>query len=119
MDMRTPLAIVSISAFGFLGMAPAGAASEPFHCRLGQTEAFLPELQTNSGYRWIECLVTGPDVAEVESVAVNNGKCQSFDYWYAGRSFNRGEKIIIPYACMSPVNVTISANGLYWPTGIH
>ncbi len=96
------------------GAVPA-AAGGPFQCRLRETEAFLPELQTYSGYRWIECRVVGYDVATVEGVAVNNGKCQSFDHWYAGRSFERGQAIVIPYACMSPVEVTISANGLYWP----
>ena len=52
--------------------------------------------------------------ADVEGVAVNNGKCQTFDYWYAGRRFLRGEPIYIPYACMSPVKVTIAANRLMW-----
>ncbi len=98
-----------------LGAGPAAAGDGPFQCRLRETEAFLPELQTYSGYRWIECLVVGPEIADVEGVAVNNGKCQSFDYWYAGRSFARGQAINIPYACMSPVEVTIAANGLYWP----
>jgi hypothetical protein len=102
-------------SIALVGSAPAKAQAKPFACRLLETEAFLPELQTFSGYRWIECLVVGPAVAEVEGVAVNNGKCQTFDYWYAGRSFARGEAIYIPYACMTPVNVTISANGLFWP----
>lgn len=101
-----------------LGASPASAGAGPFQCRLLETQAYLPELQTFSGYRWIECLVVGPDVAEVEGVAVNNGKCQSFDYWYAGRSFAKGESIYIPYACMSPVDVTISANGLWWPVSL-
>lgn len=95
--------------------APAEAGGGPFFCRLSETAAFLPELQTSSGYRWIECRVLGPATAEVEGVAVNNGKCNSFDYWYAGRSFAPGQAIYIPYACMSPISVTISANGYYWP----
>lgn len=100
------------------GAAPAHAGDGPFFCRLRETEAFLPELQTFSGYRWIECRVIGPAVAEVEGVAVNNGKCQSFDYWYAGRSFAPGQAIYIPYACMTPVSVTIAANGLMWPVAL-
>jgi hypothetical protein len=93
---------------------PAFAFELPFRCRLRETTTFLPELSTYSGYRWIECLVTGLDAAEVEGVSVNNGKCQTFDYWYAGRSFVRGQPIYIPYACMSPIRVTIAANGLMW-----
>jgi hypothetical protein len=99
-----------------LGLAlTAPVAAGPFQCVRRETIAYLPELQTSSGYRWIECLVLGPATAEVESVAVNNGKCKSFDYWYAGRSFAPGQLIVIPYACMSPVEVTISANGFWWP----
>lgn len=96
------------------GRQPAHADELPFQCNLRDTTAFLPELLTYSGYRWIECRVTGLDVADVEGVSVNNGKCQTFDYWYAGRSFDRGQPILIPYACMSPVRVTIAANGLMW-----
>lgn len=98
----------------FLGQQPARAGEAPFQCRLQETTAFLPELRTYSGYRWIECRVSGLEVAEVEGVAVNNGKCQTFDYWYAGRNFSRGQPIYIPYACLSPIKVTIAANGLMW-----
>lgn len=98
-----------------LATTPAHAGGGPFSCKLRETAAQLPELQTFSGYRWIECRVLGPAVAEVESVAVNNGKCKTFDYWTAGRSFAPGEAINIPYACMSPISVTIAANGLFWP----
>ena len=96
------------------GPRPAAATEAPFRCKLCETAAFLPELRTFSGYRWIECRVLGPEVAEVEGVVVNNGKCQTFDYWYAGRNFVRGQPIYIPYACLSPIKVTIAANGLMW-----
>ncbi|WP_442754306.1 hypothetical protein ACNHKD_15115 [Methylocystis sp. JAN1] len=92
--------------------APASAGSQPFSCRLRKTVAPLPELDTFSGYRWIECRVVGMEVAEVAGVAVNKGNCQSFDYWYAGRTFVAGETINIPYACISPVSVAIQANGV-------
>ncbi|WP_424361840.1 hypothetical protein [Methylocystis parvus] len=92
--------------------APALAGPQPFACRLRETLAPLPELATFSGYRWIECRVVGMEVAAVDGVAVNNGNCQSFDYWYAGRSFVAGDVINIPYACMSPVSVAIQANGI-------
>ncbi len=95
--------------------APAGAEPPPFACRLRETQAFLPELATFSGYRWIECRVIGPEIANVDGVVVNGGRCQTFDYWFAGRSFARGDAINIPYACMSALNVTIAANGLLWP----
>lgn len=98
----------------FAGQRPAAATELPFQCSLRETTAILPELRTYSGYRWIECRVTGLDVADVEGVAVNNGKCQTFDYWYAGRNFVQGQPIFIPYACMSPIKVTIAANGLMW-----
>ncbi len=115
--MLEPFRATLFLSVALVSATPA-VASGPFECRLMETQAFLPELRTWSGYRWIECLVVGPEVAEVESVAVNNGKCQSFDYWYAGRSFARGQAIHIPYACMTPVNVTISANGLFWPVNL-
>lgn len=107
----------TLTRMGALAMAlvaatPALAGSEIFKCRLRDTVAPLPELSTFSGYRWIECRVIGMPVAEVEGVAVNNGNCQSFDYWYAGRSFAAGEVINIPYACISPVSVAIQANGI-------
>lgn len=98
----------------FFGQQAALAGEAPFQCRLRETTAFLPELRTYSGYRWIECRVSGLETADVEGVAVNNGKCQTFDYWYAGRSFSRGQPIYIPYACLSPIKVTIAANGLMW-----
>lgn len=116
--MLKPVFVSLFSSVALLCAAPAAAGSGPFLCRRMETTAFLPELQTSSGYRWIECRVIGPEIAEVEGVAVNNGKCQSFDYWYAGRSFARGEAIYIPYACMTPVNVTISADGLFWPVDL-
>lgn len=116
--MLKPVLASLFLSVALLGAAPAAAGPDPFLCRRMETDAFLPELQTFSGYRWIECRVVGPETAEVEGVAVNNGKCQSFDYWYAGRSFAKGQSIYIPYACMSPVSVTISANGLFWPVNL-
>lgn len=100
--------------FLFVPIAVHAASADPasFRCQLRETWAMLPELQTFSGYRWIECQVVGPETAEVDGVAVNDGKCQTFDYWYAGRSFVSGQAIYIPYACLSPVNVTIAANGV-------
>lgn len=99
-------------AAGVAMAAPAFAGPQPFSCRLLETVAVLPELATFSGYRWIQCRVVGMEVAEVAGVAVNNGNCQSFDYWYAGRSFAVGDVVNIPYACMSPVSVAIQANGI-------
>jgi len=113
--MLKPFAACLIFCLALTAAAPADAEGGPFACVRRETMAYLPELQTSSGYRWIECLVLGPAVANVESVAVNNGKCKSFDYWYAGRSFAPGQAIVIPYACMTPVSVTISANGFWWP----
>lgn len=99
----------------FAAAAPTGARAEhgghaPFSCRLHETHAFLPELQTFSGYRWIACRV-GVDVVEVEGVAINGGKCEAFD-WSAGRTFLRGQTINIPYACLSPVKLAITGNGV-------
>lgn len=91
--------------------APARAGAGPFECRLRETTAVLPEFPTYSGYRWIECRALGTPSVEIEGVAVNDGKCATFDYWYAGRVFAAGESINIPYACMSPVSVAIAANG--------
>ncbi|CAJ0869901.1 hypothetical protein AMST5_02180 [freshwater sediment metagenome] len=113
--MLKPFAACLMFGLALTAAAPADAEGGPFACVRRETMAYLPELQTSSGYRWIECLVLGPAVANVESVAVNNGKCKSFDYWYAGRSFAPGQAIVIPYACMTPVSVTISANGFWWP----
>jgi hypothetical protein len=110
----TKFAFAALTLCLCLAASPAPAFEGPFRCRLLETTTFLPELSTYSGYRWIECQVTGLEVADVEGVAVNNGKCQTFDYWYAGRRFLRGEPIYIPYACMSPVKVTIAANRLMW-----
>ncbi|WP_457796272.1 hypothetical protein [Methylocystis sp. S23] len=100
------------AAAALLSAAPAKAGPAPFACRLRETVAFLPEVPTYSGYRWIECRLVGMPAAEIESVSVNNGNCATFDYWYAGRVFVAGEAINIPYACMSPVSVAIAANGI-------
>jgi hypothetical protein len=110
----TKLLLPALFLCALTGTPPVFAAELPFQCSLRDATAFLPELLTYSGYRWIECRVTGLDVAEVDGVSVNNGKCQTFDYWYAGRNFERGQPIHIPYACMSPIRVTIAANGLMW-----
>jgi len=104
----------ALSLLLLLAASEALAFERPFRCALRETTTFLPELSTYSGYRWIECRVLGPYVAEVEGVSVNNGKCQTFDYWYAGRNFAPGQSIYIPYACLSPVKVTIAANRLMW-----
>lgn len=112
--MLKPAAACLSLALILVFAAPA-VAGGPFTCRLRETATFLPELQTFSGYRWIECRNLGPAIAEVEGVVVNNGKCNTFDYWFAGRHFAPGEAIYIPYACMSPISVTIAANGFYWP----
>jgi hypothetical protein len=109
--LKTLFRLVGLAA-ALSAEAPALAGSQPFSCRLRETAAILPELSTFSGYRWIECRVVGMAVAEVDGVAVNNGNCQSFDYWYAGRSFAVGDAINIPYACISPVSVAIQANGI-------
>jgi hypothetical protein len=100
-----------IASAAILAGAAAAAGDAPFSCRLRETTAFLPELATYGGYQWIECRVAGATAAEVESVAVNDGLCATFDYWYADRVFAPGETINIPYACMSPVSVAIAANG--------
>jgi hypothetical protein len=104
--------LLCVAAFA----SPMAARAEPapFACRLLETTAPLPELSTYSGYRWIECRVVGPEIADVAGVSVNKGKCETFDYWYAGRRFVRGEAINIPYACLSPVTVAIQANGAIW-----
>ncbi len=91
---------------------PAVGGYSPFSCQLRETNAFLPELSTFSGYRWIECWVTGVERADVDNVLINDGKCQTFANWFAGRRFVAGEAIYIPYACMSPVELAISANGV-------
>jgi hypothetical protein len=112
MLMLKTLRLTGVVAGALLAADPAVAGSQPFSCHLRETTADLPELSTFSGYRWIECRVTGMAIAEVDGVAVNNGNCQSFDYWYAGRSFAIGDFINIPYACISPVSVAIQANGI-------
>jgi hypothetical protein len=94
--------------------APHGATAEfpRFSCRLLEAHAFLPELSTFSGYRWIECRVSSAAAVDVEGVSINNGQCQTFDYWFAGRRFEAGQPLYVPYACMSPVALAIAANGV-------
>jgi hypothetical protein len=94
------------------GNAAAGTSAQepsPFRCALRETQAFFGELQTYSGFRWIECVV-GVEGVDVENVAINDGKCEALE-WNAGRSFVMGQAINIPYACMSPIKVSITANG--------
>ncbi|KAF2992657.1 hypothetical protein OGR47_06365 [Methylocystis sp. MJC1] len=92
------------------GAPLAAAHASPFSCRLLEAEAFLPELSTFSGYRWIECRAVSDVV--VDGVSINNGKCYAFDYGYTGRRFVAGQPIYVPYACMSPVTLAIAANGV-------
>jgi hypothetical protein len=94
--------------------APQGAIADfpRFSCRLLETHAFLPELSTFSGYRWIECRILGAQAVDVEGVSINNGYCQTFDDWFAGRRFVAGQSVYVPYACMSPVTLAIAANGV-------
>jgi hypothetical protein len=106
------LARLFLLAAVLCGPSASSAGSSPFSCRLRETEAFLPELSTYSGYRWIECRILATDAIDVEDVSINNGKCATFDYWFAGRRFEPGQAINIPYACMSPVTLAIAANGV-------
>lgn len=107
--MKSTLARVLL-AMTLWGWSHAAAQSSPFSCTLLETEAFLPELSTFSGYRWIEC--RAEETVDIDGVAINNGKCDAFDYGYAGRRFVAGQPIYIPYACMSPVTLAIEANGV-------
>lgn len=107
--MRLMLCASLLLAAGFVG-GEASAAS-PFACRLRETQAYLPELSTAGGYRWIECRVLGAQTVEIEGVSINDGKCASFDYWYAGRRFEPGQAVNIPYACMTPISLIIAFNG--------
>lgn len=108
--MRKSMPARVLLAAIFLGASLVAAHASPFSCRLLETEAFLPELSTFSGYRWIECRAAS-DV-EVGGVSINNGNCYAFDYGYFGRRFVAGQPIYIPYACMSPVTLAIAANGV-------
>ncbi len=89
---------------------PASAGTAPFSCAIREAHAFLPQLQTFSGYRWIECVVVGVETVQIDGVSINNGACEAFD-WYSGRTFSLGQIVNIPYACMSPVTLAIAANG--------
>jgi hypothetical protein len=110
--MRKP-ALAAISLMAVLVLpSHTVAGSSPFSCRLRETEAFLPQLSTFSGYRWIECRVLGAEAVDVDGVSINNGNCATFDNWFAGRRFDAAQPIYIPYACMSPVTVAIAANGV-------
>jgi hypothetical protein len=106
---------ISIGLFVLAITAGSAAATtsapepSPFRCALRETRAFFGELQTTSGFRWIECVV-GVEAVDVEDVTINDGKCEALD-WNAGRSFAMGQAINIPYACMSPIKVSITANG--------
>ncbi len=100
--------LAGLTLFGFPAFACADAA--PFSCHLRETEAYLYELHTFSGYRWIECRVESAQPLQIEAVAINGGKCGVFD-WYSGRTFAFGELLNIPYSCMSPVWLTISLDG--------
>ncbi|PPD42971.1 MAG: hypothetical protein CTY15_11365 [Methylocystis sp.] len=108
-----PLSLaIALAVLAFAGGAdgrPLRHGAPPFRCALRETTAFLPELRTYSGYRWVECVV-GVAQAQIDSVAINNGTCESFD-WAAGRSFAFGQVFYIPYACMSPVKMVVTANG--------
>lgn len=107
--MRSMLSRVLLSVT-LWGLSHAAAQSSPFSCRLLETEAFLPELSTYSGYRWIEC--RADEAVDVDGLSINNGNCYAFDYGYAGHRFVAGQPIYIPYACMSPVTLAIEANGV-------
>lgn len=108
--MRSTLSRVLLTVTLWGSSHAAAAQSSPFSCRLLETEAFLPELSTFSGYRWIECLAE--ETVDVDGVSINNGNCYAFDYGNAGRRFVAGQPIYIPYACMSPVTLAIEANGV-------
>jgi hypothetical protein len=98
------------AAVALVVVQPVRAASSPFDCRLREAHAYLYDLQTYSGFRWIECIV-GVAEAEIEGVSINDGNCQAFE-WPTGRIFYLGETFNVPYACMSPVRIAITANGV-------
>jgi hypothetical protein len=110
MTKRALVSLLVASALCVSHHAVAGYS--PFSCQLLETQTFLPQLSTFSGYRWIECRVVGAEVADIENILINNGECQTFDNWFAGRRFIAGEAVYIPYACMSPVKLAILANGV-------
>jgi hypothetical protein len=107
--LKTPLCRLLV-AVALLAARPAEAQSSPFSCVLRGSYAFLEQFQTFSGFRWIECVV-GLETADIEWVAVNDGNCQIFD-WPTGRTFYSGETFNVPYACLSPVRIAITANGV-------
>jgi hypothetical protein len=105
-----PFLVALLLAAASVGARAGEGRHAPFSCRLHETHAFLPELQTFSGFRWIACRV-GVERVEIEGVAINEGKCEAFD-WSAGRTFFQGQTINIPYACLSPVKLAITGNGV-------
>ena len=109
--MRHKMCASLLAAAGLLAAGAASADAPSFACRLRETQAFLPELSTASGYRWIECRVLASVPVDIEGVSINDGKCAGFDYWYAGRRFAPGEAVNIPYACMTPISLIIAFNG--------
>jgi hypothetical protein len=105
--LKLALFLVMTAVFGFA--APAVAGSSPFECRLREAFGYLHQPRTYSGFRWIECVV-GVEEAWIDGVSINNGRCEAFD-WANGRSFRLGETFNVPYACLSPVEIAIAANG--------
>lgn len=101
----------ALAASAQTAAAGAGPFSGPFSCRLRETQAFLEDLQTFSGYRWIECRILSAEPLQIDAVTINGGNCAASD-WFSGRTFTPGDTLYIPYACMSPVRLDIEVGGV-------
>jgi len=102
--------VLILATIASIGCCPAQASTPLLVCKRGTGYGYLAQLAVFSGYRWIACLVGDQDL-QIEQIEINHGNCEVFDAEVVGRTYARGETIVIYHPCLDAVSVAITANG--------